>query len=269
MPMHAVSAFAFALQFVGYVLLSWWLMQKRRNQANVDGMLERKRWEGTWPGLVLVGYAHSSTRMHPKQPAIATVNLVVSAFVAGCVAEATARERSAIVVPWQHAQQHRASSWLMWILAGLWDTLHWWPLVKAVAWQALLEYYWHRLMHLPWFYRRFHKLHHYQKDPGPFDDLLIHPAEAFGYFCILYSPAFVLGPMPLGSFLAYMGIMGVLGVLDHSGVEFAIPFLYDTRDHAMHHALYNVNYAFPFIWMDSIHGTYRKPFSSKDQQSKD
>lgn len=54
-----------------------------------------------------------------------------------------------------------------------------------------------------------------------------------------------------------------------SGVEFTIPFLYDTRDHAMHHALYNINYAFPFIWMDSIHGTYQKPLSNKDQRLKD
>lgn len=47
----------------------------------------------------------------------------------------------------------------------------------------------------------------------------------------------------------------------NSGLDFTIPYLYDTRDHAMHHAMYNVNYAFPFIWMDSIHGTYLKPRS--------
>lgn len=32
-----------------------------------------------------------------------------------------------------------------------------------VVWQCVLEYSWHRTMHLPWFYKRFHKLHHYYK----------------------------------------------------------------------------------------------------------
>jgi len=30
--------------------------------------------------------------------------------------------------------------------------------VAAVGWQLVLEYYWHRMMHLPFFYRRFHKV---------------------------------------------------------------------------------------------------------------
>ena len=30
--------------------------------------------------------------------------------------------------------------------------------VAAVTWQLVWEYYWHRLMHLPPFYRRFHKV---------------------------------------------------------------------------------------------------------------
>lgn len=215
MALHAASTMAFAVQFVGYVLLSYWLLHKRRKEAEAKETSEQKTWEGVWPWLAMVGITHTPRRMHPKQPLIATLNLTVSALVAGCVAEATARGKSALVVPWGPEQEETARPWPTWMIRGAWETTQWWPLAKAVAWQAFLEYYWHRLMHLPWFYRRFHKLHHYHKDPGPFDDLLIHPAEAFGYFCILYSPAFVLGPMPLGSFLAYMGVMGILGVLDH------------------------------------------------------
>jgi sterol desaturase/sphingolipid hydroxylase (fatty acid hydroxylase superfamily) len=41
----------------------------------------------------------------------------------------------------------------------------------------VLEYYWHRMMHLPWCYRRMHKLHHFYKSPVPFDDMFIHPVE--------------------------------------------------------------------------------------------
>lgn len=48
--------------------------------------------------------------------------------------------------------------------------------------------------------------------------MYIHPLEAIGYYCILYSPIFVYRNH-LFSFLAYMGIAGILGVLDHSGIQ--------------------------------------------------
>lgn len=35
----------------------------------------------------------------------------------------------------------------------------------CVVHESILEYYWHLLMHLPWFYKRFHKLHHHYKSP--------------------------------------------------------------------------------------------------------
>ena len=53
-----------------------------------------------------------------------------------------------------------------------------------------------------------------------------------------------------------MIIMGLCGVLDHSGIIFYVPNLYDTRDHDVHHEKFDVNYAFPFIFMDVIHNTY-------------
>lgn len=82
-------------------------------------------------------------------------------------------------------------------------------------------------MHLRPVYARLHKFHHFYKSPEPFDDLMIHPLEAFGYYLQLYSPPFVIA-MPLSSFLVYMAVCGVCGVLDHSGVKLSVPGLYDT-----------------------------------------
>ena len=56
---------------------------------------------------------------------------------------------------------------------------------------------------------------------------MMHPLEAFGYYLQLYSPPFVFS-MPMSSFVAYMVICGACGVLDHSGVAFSVPGLYDT-----------------------------------------
>jgi sterol desaturase/sphingolipid hydroxylase (fatty acid hydroxylase superfamily) len=83
--------------------------------------------------------------------------------------------------------------------------------VVACVWETVAEYWWHRMQvirarsstvarspcvclacraacqHLPWFYRNMHKLHHYYKSPQPFDDMMIHPLEGFGYYLILFS----------------------------------------------------------------------------------
>ena len=127
--------------------------------------------------------------------------------------------------------------------------------LKAFLHQSVIEYYWHRIMHLKFFYSTFHKIHHFYKSPEPWDDMYIHPLEAFGYYCILYSPPFVYS-MHLYSFIFYMILMGLCGVLDHSGVILVIPGVYSTVDHYFHHEKFNVNYSFPFPFMDIIHGTH-------------
>ena len=58
------------------------------------------------------------------------------------------------------------------------------------------------------------------------------------------------------AFIAYMIVMGLCGVLDHSGVWVEIPGLYNTVDHDNHHLKTEVNYSFPFPYMDILHGTY-------------
>jgi hypothetical protein len=47
-------------------------------------------------------------------------------------------------------------------------------------------------------------------------------------FCsILYSPPFTVATH-WAAFAVYMGVMGIAGVMDHSGVRWAVPWLYDT-----------------------------------------
>jgi sterol desaturase/sphingolipid hydroxylase (fatty acid hydroxylase superfamily) len=126
--------------------------------------------------------------------------------------------------------------------------------VIASAWQCVLEYYWHRTMHIPFFYRLLHKKHHAYKSPEVFDDMYCDSLEIAGYYCILYSPIFL--PISLHGFYGYMIVMGLCGVLDHVGVKVSVPGVYDTTEHDNHHRLTNVNYSFPFPFMDHLHGTY-------------
>ena len=190
-------------------------------------------------------------RRHPSHALFATVNLVVSALFAGAVTELSLRGQTQLYT----GALGDAGDGSGWVRVGVAA----WALVKAVTWQSVWEYYWHRLMHHPPVYRALHKYHHHYKSPQPWDDLFIHPIEAFGYYVILYSPAFCVGAVPVASFLAYMALMGTCGVLDHCGVDLCVvaPAVYNTRFHDLHHKLTRVNYAFPFPAMDIVHGTFR------------
>ena len=133
-------------------------------------------------------------------------------------------------------------------------------LLGAIFLQSVLEYWWHLLMHQPAVYKKLHKFHHHYKAPEPFDDLFVHPLESFGYYCILYCIPFVI-PVHVFSMLLYMVILGIFGIMDHSGIKWAVQLpvwgvVYSTLDHDAHHQFFDYNYAFPFPFLDKIHGTY-------------
>lgn len=190
--------------------------------------------------------------------------------------------------------------------------------IAPFVWQSFFEYYWHRIMHWPWFYLRFHKvqrhfdsssqwkLHHLNRAPQPFDDLLIHPLEAFGYYCILfrsilppfittdaqssvlYSNSFFESRLVRSCarfiwsnflFLLLLPSLIIVGVMDHSGIKFEIPYLYNTVDHGSqvirrfliswlssdkHHKSFNCNYSFPFPYFDILHGTYEGKYAGSN-----
>jgi len=272
MSVSNTAVCAFAVQFFGYIALStalelWFYVDWRDNRdssATHSRKIQRhKRACGTvrvrrsdpW-GLPMYQL------LFAKRPALdgrggcfehhrvfASVNLLTSATFAGIVGEAVHRG-----APYTSLYGNAAFGWDYGILACVWG------FVKAVVWQSVAEYAWHRVMHGRYAYARWHKAHHAYTSPCVWCDLCIHPLEALGYYVILYSPAFVI-PMPMASFLAYMGVMGVAGVLDHSGVDLAVRArgigvaAYETTFHDLHHARFNVNYAFPFDFMDRAFGT--------------
>jgi len=179
---------------------------------------------------------------HPDAPVLAATNLAMICCFAAATTDLSADGRSSLVLGWAEA-------------GGSVGFVAW--LAVAYAWENVLEWAWHRSMHTPWLYRAMHHLHHYNKSPEPFDDMLIHPLEAAGYYCILYSPAFLF-PMHPSCFVAYMAVMGVTGVLDHCGASLALPLdVYDSRHHDAHHELVDVNFGFPSSAVDVLCGTFR------------
>jgi len=277
--MLTVNACAvFVLQFVMYTgissFLQWYFYNKGRDRTD-DWKLQPPKHKidpSVWWLPIfdwLTGY-HKRGR-HPWHTLLTTTNLLNSCCFSAGVTElymrgktkllllpsATELPGAAIVLPFLARYGGEAVAKATWMAVYSVAIF-----LIACLYQCVAEYYWHRVMHLPFFYRHLHKYHHYYTSPSPFDDMMIHPLEGTGYYIILYAPALMF-PMPLHSFLAYMALMGLTGIFDHSGISIRFGvrgsawFGYDSRDHDMHHMLYNCNYSFPFVFMDKIHGTYR------------
>ena len=268
--MVSSSALACGLtQFIGYVVLSTIIERvfysldvesgglteanahSRKIQRRVQARGTTKGTRNAPWGFPLYQLCVSTARgahEHAKHRAYASINLVVSSAFAALVGDSVEREYVTSTLRRFSSYTTKQAYANDFVLGFL----------KAVTMQSVLEYYWHVWMHSKTMYKRVHKIHHFYTSPSVWCDLCIHPFEAFGYYCILFSPAFVVS-MPIAAFAAYMVVMGLCGVFDHSGVDVRVPFIYDTRFHDLHHELFEVNYAFPFDIMDRIHSTYRAP----------
>jgi lathosterol oxidase len=241
--LSAYCAFTAFLQFFYYTrapeTAKEWKLQPDKLD-NVGNDIAKKWW------LPVLGAPKKGR--HPKLRTWGTINLLNSALVGGFTAECILRGWNKVELP------SRVTSWTLsaWIGAQL----------ASHVCQGTLEYWWHRAMHRPFFYEKFHRFHHFYTSTEVGDDMMIHPLEAFLYYWILYSPAYLVR-QPLSSFVVYMVVNGLFGVLDHCGINFDFG-IYRTLDHDRHHSLVSVNYSFPFPVIDIIHGTYYGRFLGMD-----
>ena len=57
--------------------------------------------------------------------------------------------------------------------------------------QDYITYWGHRIFHLPFLYKNFHKLHHTYKQPTAFSATAIHPVEFLFFQFVYISPMFI------------------------------------------------------------------------------
>lgn len=127
-------------------------------------------------------------------------------------------------------------------------------------------FYWlHRLLHLPFFYKKIHKVHHYTKNPNPFTTQTFHPLEAvMGILWVVLATAFL--KIPMSVWVYYSVFNAALNVLGHCGLDF-FPANWETHPilkyvnrptmHNHHHKYNNGNYGFYFTFWDRWMGTYK------------
>jgi sterol desaturase/sphingolipid hydroxylase (fatty acid hydroxylase superfamily) len=118
----------------------------------------------------------------------------------------------------------------------------------------------HRFLHLQWIYPYIHKHHHKQVSPtrGTYDAFNVHPIEfVIGEY--IHLIAFYMIPCHIFGVLAFMMLGAVAATLNHMRHSVSIPGVYDSKDHAVHHRLFDCNYGQYTMCWDKLWGWYRPP----------
>lgn len=133
-------------------------------------------------------------------------------------------------------------------------------------------FYWtHRLMHHPWVFPVFHKIHHLSTNPSPWAAFAFHPFEAIIEAGIIVVIAFIMPVHPLALAL-FLLIMMIYNVYGHLGYELYPKgftktclgkWINTSVNHNQHHQYYKGNYGLYFLWWDRWMGTIRPDYDQK------
>ncbi|XP_067120807.1 lathosterol oxidase-like [Centruroides vittatus] len=131
-------------------------------------------------------------------------------------------------------------------------------IVLYYIWVDLMTYCVHRMLHLPFFYKKFHKIHHRFKQPTAFSSTAMHPAEFLLMQTFMMIPILFL-PMHWVTYIGVIGYVFYYGIIDHSGIKMEAiwPWQPNSLFHDDHHKYFHVNFGFNLTIWDKLQGTYR------------
>jgi len=131
--------------------------------------------------------------------------------------------------------------------------------VLMPIWSALHFYWIHRLLHVPFFYRHFHCLHHRNVNVGPWSGASMHPVEHLLYFSSVMihlvaasHPVHVIYNLhyqALGAAMSHTGYEDLL-IKDKRRLELG------TFYHQLHHRFFECNYGNQEMPWDRWFGTF-------------
>ena len=133
----------------------------------------------------------------------------------------------------------------------------WFPLLQI--WQSFHFYCYHRILHIPFFYKIAHSVHHRNVNPGPWSGYSMHPIEQMIYISSLLIHFFVPSHPLHILYHAYWLVLGTIST--HAGYEniwiknknlLTVGSFF----HHLHHRYFNCNFGNPEIPFDRWFGTY-------------
>eukprot|EP00929_Paragymnodinium_shiwhaense_P069403 TRINITY_DN34_c2_g1_i1.p1 TRINITY_DN34_c2_g1~~TRINITY_DN34_c2_g1_i1.p1 ORF type:complete len:362 (-),score=47.25 TRINITY_DN34_c2_g1_i1:457-1542(-) len=162
------------------------------------------------------------------------------------------------------------------------SNIHWGlPSMSDIPWIVLMyfltdliQFGVHVLMHRPWWYQRFHKVHHMWKNPNVWVVSALHPAELLLYTAPTLMVSSLM-PLSFCSWVAFFAFVLVCTAIDHSGLHLHDTFICrllfwqsPPEFHDSHHEFFHVNYGVMVDWWDRLAGTYHDPAAFKDAAAK-
>lgn len=140
----------------------------------------------------------------------------------------------------------------------------WWLSLALIIVLHDMYFYWaHRLLHRPWWFARFHCVHHQSVHPTPWAAYSFHPVEALIQALFFQLIVYTL-PMHGAALFIFLSWMILRNALGHSGYEVmpwrattrgALRWLQTNSHHHFHHARNRGNFGLYFTWWDRAMGT--------------
>lgn len=132
----------------------------------------------------------------------------------------------------------------------------------------------HVLLHHPYFYKKFHQIHHESLTPTAWASFSFHPVEGLLQAMILPIICLILPLHPV-VILAHLTLMTVTAAINHGGYELYPSWLIQNpvtkwwlgaTHHSQHHRFYKYNYGLFFTWWDVLFKTQAPSYDQTFQQ---
>lgn len=139
-------------------------------------------------------------------------------------------------------------------------------------WESFYFYWIHRLLHVPFFYKHVHALHHRNINVGPWSGLSMHPVEhliflgsVLIHFVVPANPVHILYHMQyltLTAATTHCGFEGLV-VKDKNRLKLG------TFHHQMHHRYFECNYGSLEVPWDKVFGSFHDGSVEADDRMKE
>ena len=140
------------------------------------------------------------------------------------------------------------------------------------VWESFYFYWIHRLLHMPFFYKHVHVLHHRNVNVGPWSGLSMHPAEHMIFLgSVLIHWIVAAHPVHILFHLQYYALTAAT---THTGFEgLAVKdknrFSLGTFHHQMHHRYFECNYGSLELPWDKVFGSFHDGTEASNEKIKE